>query len=70
MISSPLIRLIVIATFIFIVISLGTAFFHLMRDRGDSDKAVKALTYRVGLSVALFIFLMVMYATGVIGPGQ
>jgi Na+-driven multidrug efflux pump len=59
-------RYLVIAFLIFIVFSLGSALFYLVRDKGRSDRAVKALTVRVGLSVALFILLMLGYHFGII----
>jgi cytochrome bd-type quinol oxidase subunit 2 len=51
-----------------IVLSLGSALFHLVTDKGDSKKMVRALTVRVGLSVALFIALMAAWAFGLIQP--
>jgi hypothetical protein len=52
-----------------IVASLASALFFVFRDRGDSKRAVKALAVRVGLSVALFVFLMAAYYFGLI-PGR
>ena len=68
MIESPLVRFLVLAIFAAIVVSLGTALFALFKDSGNSDRAVKALTIRVGLSVGLFLLLLVLTALGVIGP--
>jgi cytochrome bd-type quinol oxidase subunit 2 len=51
-----------------ILVSLGSALFHLMTDKGDSKKMVRALTVRVGLSVALFLLLMGAWALGFIQP--
>ena len=47
-----------------IVASLGSAIFFMMRDRGNSKRMVKALAIRVGLSLALFLFLMGGYYFG------
>jgi len=63
-----LLRLFVGLVMLGIVVSLGSALFHLMTDKGDSKKMVKALTVRVGLSVGLFLLLMVAWATGLIQP--
>lgn len=49
---------------ILIVLSLGSALFFVFQDRSDSKRAVKALALRVGLSVGLFVFLMVAYYFG------
>jgi cytochrome bd-type quinol oxidase subunit 2 len=51
-----------------ILFSLGSALFHLMTDKGDSKKMVRALTVRVALSVALFLMLMIAWAVGLITP--
>ena len=61
-------KLIIGVIFIGILFSLGSALFHMVRDKGNSDKAVKALTLRIGLSVALFLLLFVLYGLGVIEP--
>ncbi len=57
-------RIVVGIAFVLILISLGSALFYLMRDRGDSDKTVQALTFRIGFSVALFILLIVANQLG------
>lgn len=57
-------RIVVGIAFVLILISLGSALFYLMRDRGDSDKTVRALTFRIGFSVALFILLIVANQLG------
>ena len=52
-----------------IVISLGKALFHLSSSKpGESSKMVKALAVRIGLSVLLFVLLMVAYSQGWIEP--
>jgi len=59
-------RYVVIAVLLMIVASLGSAVFFMMRDRGNSKRMVKALAIRVGLSVALFAFLMLGYYFGLL----
>ncbi|GAA5236577.1 twin transmembrane helix small protein [Verticiella sediminum] len=61
-------RIIVGLAFGGILVSLGSALFYLMRDQGRSKRTVKALTVRIGLSVALFIFVLIAYALGWIEP--
>ncbi len=58
-----------IGALVLIVLSLGSALFYVFQDRSDSNRAVKALALRVGLSVALFLFLMAAYYFGLI-PGR
>ena len=57
-------RYVVIAVLLLIVASLGSAVFFMMHDRSHSKRMVKALAIRVGLSVALFLFLMAGYYFG------
>jgi DUF2909 family protein len=59
-------RYVVIVFLILIVGSLGSAMYYLIRDKGQSDRTVKALTVRVILSVVLFAMLMIGYYLGLI----
>ena len=40
----------------------------MIRDKGQTNRTVNALTWRVGLSVALVIFLILGIWTGLISP--
>jgi hypothetical protein len=61
-------RLLIIAVLIAIIWSLGSALVQLSRGKGDSQKMLRALTWRVGLSVALFVLLLVAWKMGYIHP--
>jgi len=61
-------KIIIIVFLIAIVGSLFSGLFFLMKDKGASERTVKALTLRVSLSVLLFILLMIGFATGVLQP--
>jgi hypothetical protein len=61
-------RIIVVLALIGIIASLGSALVFLIRDRGGSSRTVNALTVRVGLSVALFLFILFSYWMGWIEP--
>ena len=63
-------RYIVIGMLIAIVVSLGSAAVFMVRGRGDSRRMAKALAWRVGLSVTLFLLLLIGYALGLIRPGH
>jgi hypothetical protein len=65
-----MIKSIVIIAFILIIISLGSALFHLVRhsDQEQSRSTAKALTFRIGLSILLFIFVFIAIATGLYKP--
>jgi hypothetical protein len=62
------IKLVIILIFLGILVSLGSGLFYLVKDPGDSRRTLRALTFRIGLSVGLFLFLMLLVATGVITP--
>lgn len=57
-------RIVVGLAFIVILGSLASALFYLMRDKGKTNKTVNALTLRIALSVALFLFLLFSYWMG------
>lgn len=60
------VRIIVIALLVVIVGSLASALWFLMRDKGTSERTVKALTVRISLSIGLFLLLMAGYYFGII----
>jgi len=51
-----------------VVGSLFSGLFFLYRDRGASERTVRALTLRIGLSIAIFALLMLGFRFGLI-PG-
>jgi hypothetical protein len=61
-------KIIVALAFILIISSLGFALFFLMRDKGKSNRTVHALAIRVGLSITLFVMLLIAYKLGWIQP--
>ncbi len=61
-------RIIIVIAMIGILAALGSALFYLMRDKGGTNRMVNALTIRVGLSVALFLFILFSYWMGWIAP--
>ena len=61
-------KIIVIAGLIAVVASLFSALYFLYRDRGNSNRMVKALAIRVALSASLVVFLVVAYKLGWIAP--
>ncbi len=65
-----LVHLVVLLMLLGIVASLGSALYHLTRGTGqeDSRKMVRALSIRVGLSLALFFLLMLAWYAGLITP--
>jgi hypothetical protein len=62
-------KYLVVAILVLILISLGKALYHLSSHKQDqSEKMVKALAWRVGLSVGLFLLLILAYYQGWIDP--
>ena len=59
-----MVKFFVVCMLVLIVGSLGSALYFLMQDRGKSDRTVRALTIRVGLSIALFLFLVIGHRLG------
>jgi succinate dehydrogenase hydrophobic anchor subunit len=57
-------RFIVLLVLAFILISLFSGLYYVWKDRGRGDRAVKALTVRVALSIVLFALLMLGYHFG------
>lgn len=63
-------RYVVIAMLFLIVASLASAVFYMLRRREDPTKMARALSVRVGLSVALFVLLMAGWYFGFFRPGN
>ena len=62
--KGTIVRYVVLIFVALILASLGSALYYLFKDKGGSDRTVRALTYRVGLSITLFIMLMLGYYFG------
>ena len=60
-------KIVILSLLLVVLISLGSALVAM--SRGDkSDKMLKALTWRIGLSVCIFILLLIGQAMGFITP--
>jgi hypothetical protein len=62
------IKVVVLVLLGLIVTSLGKALFHMSSSPEDSAKMAQALTFRIGLSVALFIVLFIAWYAGALTP--
>ncbi len=51
-----------------ILFSLGKALFHLTSGKGNPDKMVRALTWRIGLSIGLLLLMLFAAHQGWISP--
>ena len=61
-------KYLILLFFIFIIYSLGSALYYMMKDGEGSKRMVKALTMRVGFSIALFLFVIFSFWMGWITP--
>jgi hypothetical protein len=59
-------RYLVIFLLLCAVGSLASGLFFLIKDKGNSDRTVKALTVRVAISITIFLLLMAGYYFGII----
>ncbi len=64
------IKILIIVFLITIVYSLGSALYYLVKDHGEGDRTVKRLTWRIGLSLVLFLFLWLANYLGWVEPNR
>jgi succinate dehydrogenase/fumarate reductase cytochrome b subunit len=58
----------IVGVFLVIVYNLGAGLFYMMSDKGTTDRTVRALTWRIGLSVFLILLVIAGIYTGIIKP--
>ncbi len=63
-------KLFIVVVLIVILFTLGSALFHMAKGKGDPQRVARALTWRIGLSVALFALIVLAYFMGWIEPQQ
>ena len=61
-------KTIIIIAMLVILIALARGLFFLVTDQGKTKQTVKALSWRIGISLTLFIFLFLAYSLGWIRP--
>jgi len=61
-------KIFVIFGFILIIGSLAFALLFMMKDKGKTNNMARALAFRVGFSIALFLLLLLAYHFGYIKP--
>ena len=59
-------KIVVILFIVLILVSLGSALYFMVKDKGASTRTAKALTWRVVFSITLFALLMLGYHFGII----
>jgi len=61
-------KLLIIGVLIVILYNLGAGLYYMMVDKGKSNRTVKSLSWRIGLSVGLILLVIIGIYTGVIKP--
>ena len=61
-------KLIIIVFLVLILYNLGAGLYYMMVDKGENNRMVRSLTWRIGLSVALIVLVILGIWTGVIKP--
>ncbi len=65
-------KIVIVVALVAIIIALATAGRAMLNDGRDgqpkSNRMVRALAWRVGLSIALFLFILLSYKMGWIQP--
>ncbi len=62
------IKILTVLFLIAILYSLASSLFFLVKDHGEGDRTFKRLTWRISLSIVLFLFLWGAYQLGWIEP--
>ncbi|ARO86614.1 DUF2909 domain-containing protein [Nitrosospira lacus] len=52
-------KIVVVLFLFFILASLASALYYLVKDKGQGTRTVRSLTFRIGLSMFLFALLMI-----------
>jgi hypothetical protein len=63
-------KVVIVAFLVVILYTLASSLWFLVRDSGESTDVVRRLSWRIGLSVLLFLFLWVAYQLGWIEPNS
>ena len=63
-----LFKTLVVVMLALVVSALFSGLYFMLRDKGRSTRSVKSLTWRIAISLALFVLLLIGAATGLIEP--
>lgn len=59
-----LVKAVIILFLIVILYSLGSAFVFMVKDKGEGDRTLHRLMWRIGLSLFLLLLLFIMFQMG------
>ena len=66
-------KVVIIILLLAMITSLGVGLFHLLKtpdERDSGDKLVRSLTWRIGIWVVLFVFILLSVKMGWIKPSN
>ncbi len=65
-----LVKTFIIVSLLVILYTLASSFFFMLKDKGENDRMLKRLTWRIGLSLFLLLVLYSMFLLGWIEPSN
>jgi hypothetical protein len=65
-----LVKAVIVVFLLVILYTLGSSFFFMVKDKGEGDRMLKRLMWRIGLSIFLMLVLYVMFLLGWIEPSR
>lgn len=61
-------KILIVIFLVLILYNLAAGLYYMITDKGQTKRTVNALTWRVGLSAALIVFLIIAIWSGIITP--
>lgn len=61
-------KTLIVFVLVLILGSLAMALIAMVRDKGQSERTIRALTLRIGMSIGLLVILLIGNAVGLITP--
>ncbi len=65
-----LVKTFIIVSLLVILYTLASSFFFMLKDKGEKDRMLKRLTWRIGLSLFLLLVIYSMFLLGWIEPSS
>lgn len=62
------VKIIIVVFMLAILYSLASSFYFLVHDKGEGDRTVRRLSWRIGLSLLLVLLLFAGFKLGIIEP--
>jgi len=57
-------KIIIVIFLLVIIYTLGSSFYFMVKDKGEGDRVLKRLMWRIGLSIFLLVVLYAMFQMG------